>query len=112
MWAGVEYYSKEYLLGRQPSIPLKEFLYWEKRARSEIGRDHVGLEEVPGYLKDCVCEVAEYLHMRKVSNLDSVESFSNDGFSVKQTNENHVRAIIQRHLSGTELHNAFIFSGV
>jgi len=114
MWVDVKWYKNKYLLGRQPTLPLLEFAYWENQARSEININNVDIKmrNAPDYLKKCVCEVAEYLYHRKVNNLDNVTGFSNDGYSVSQNSKDKTREIIVRHLSGTELHNSFIFSGV
>jgi len=121
MWANVEYYTEEYLLGRSPTIPPQEYAYWEKQARSAINRNHIEIEEVPDALKECVCEVAEYLFTRDQANSpDTIKSFSNDGYSESYADQSmtaaeeqvDIREIITRHLSGTDLHNDFIFAGV
>jgi len=121
MWVDAEYYETEYLLGRQPAIPLSEFVYWEQAARVEINRNKVEIVEAPDELKQCVCEVAEALHEQsKASSLDRVKSFSNDGYSVAYAADSKtpddlartIRAIVAKHLAGTELHNQFVFAGV
>jgi len=120
-WVDYEFYLAEYRQNAQPVIPEAEFLYLEKQARSNVNKKHVALEEVPDYLKECVCEVAEYLYRRNEANsADAIKSYSNDGYSETYVDQKktpseeraEIREIIFRHLSGTELHNSFVFAGV
>ena len=65
MYADYEYYEKEYLLGKEPVIAEGNYLYYEKQARAEVDKITFnrcrGLDEIPEEVKDCVCDVAEYL---------------------------------------------------
>ena len=119
-WVDWQFYKTEYRMNMNTAIPESDFPFWEKQARSKINRIHIELVDVPEYLKECTCEVAEYLYQRnEANNPDNIKSFSNDGYSetyVDQSKtqlEEHIgnREIITRHLSGTELHNDFIFTG-
>ena len=121
MWVDFQYYNEAYLLGRSPTIPESEFLYWEKQAQSKINRNNAEIEDAPGPLKECVCEVAEYIYSRAQANSpETVKSFSNDGYSESYADQSKTTVeeqadiweIIARHLSGTELHNDFVFSGI
>jgi len=121
MWANVEYYTEEYLFGRSPTIPEADFPYWEKQARSRINRNNVEIEDVPICLKECVCEVAEALCQDDTApKPGDIKSESNAGYSytlqdrgMSQADfESQIQAIIVKHLSGTALHNSFVFKGV
>jgi len=112
MWVDYNWYKTEYLLGRQPTLPELGYEFWEKKARQAINPKSIVLEFIPDYLKECTCELAEHLFYRAVNNLDSITSFSNDGYSETRQNKDRTRDIISYHLSDTELHNCFVFVGV
>ena len=38
MYADYEYYEKEYLLGKEPVIVERDYLYYEKQARAEVDK--------------------------------------------------------------------------
>ena len=85
-YADYEYYVESYLLGRQPDIPESTFRYYEKQAEKEIDRvtfDRAKRMETPKEVKDCVCDVAEYLcKYDRYSGSDApgpLASFGNDG---------------------------------
>lgn len=67
MYADYEYYVSEYLLGRTPAVPEKEFSYWEKQARAIIDQhtfNRIKTDEtlISEPVKDCVCAVADHLY--------------------------------------------------
>lgn len=120
MWIDWNYYIANYRQGMKPVIPETEFKFWEKQARQQINRKNIELETIPENLKDCTCEVAEYLYESEKANSDTLKSFSNDGYSESYADRSvssskmaaDIRAIISNWLSNTELHNDFIFTGV
>jgi len=121
MWVDFEWYEEHYLLGRQPKVPPADFSYWERQARYTINRKKVDIVTAPDCLKECTCEVAEYLYDQSEANKPgAIKSFSNDGYSetyvdrIKTAKEQFtdIREIIVRHLSDTALHNDFVYSGV
>lgn len=87
MYADYEYYEKKYLLGKEPVIVECDYLYYEKQARAEVDKITFnrcrGLDEIPEEVKDCVCDVAEYLcKYDRYSGSDApgpLASFGNDG---------------------------------
>jgi len=108
-WVGWEYYNEHYRMNSDPVIPESEFLFWEKRSRNIVNINHVELDPVPEMMKECICEVAEYLYKHKDG---IVKSYSNDGKSATMDELFGLREIIWRHIGYTELHNDFIFTGV
>ena len=121
MWVDVEYYANGYLLGRSPLIPLPEFTFWERQAYVAINVNKVEIEDVPEALKQCACEVAELLYTQdKATGIDRVKTFSNDGYSISYASDGKspaemaktIRGIVSMHLSGTDLHNDFVYAGV
>ena len=120
MWATLDFYHNEYLLGDSPLIPNAAFPRWEQSARVTINRRRIELEEIPDYLKQCTCEVAEALFTQsQAPKAGELKSESNAGYSwtatpgqeTREFNSN-IRGIIIKHLAGTELHNYFVCSGV
>jgi len=134
MVVGEDYYKNEYLLGRAPVIPEGLFAFWEREAIVEIDHRRVlsGIDDAPDYLKNCVCEVAEFLYSRDKATRATdgeqqgpVSSFSNDGYSVHYVDVDKtlreltpfgvseaIRSIVAKWLFGTEYHNAIVFRGV
>jgi len=134
MIVGEGYYTAEYLLGRAPVIPGGQFAYWEREALAEIDhrRGLTNIDDAPDYLKNCVCEVAEFLCSRDkaIRTTDGeqqgpVSSFSNDGYSVHYVDVNKslreltpfgvsdaIKKIVTKWVSGTEYHNSVVFRGV
>lgn len=85
-YADNDFYLKEYLLGRPPTLIEEEAPFWLRQASEEIRLrtfDRVeGLEEVPERVKMCCCEVAEKLYRfesAKGENGMILQSFGNDG---------------------------------
>lgn len=81
-----DFYEKEYLLGRQPSIPETELEFWLTMATAEIKKrtfDRVDtLTEIPKEVQMCCCEVSEKLYRfeaAKDSNGMVLQSYGNDG---------------------------------
>jgi hypothetical protein len=120
-WVNWTFYKEEYRMNTDPAIPESGFAFWEKQARRKINRKHIVLDPVPEIMKECVCEVAEHLYKcDKANDPNAIKSYSNDGYSETyvtqcksaKDEEIELREIITRHLSGTELHNDFLYSGV
>lgn len=120
IYADADFYQNEYLLGRVEVIPLSEFLFWARKASDRINWRKIELLEIPEALKLCTCEVAEAFYVDSEKEFmgmepsQSVGAYSKGAVSVKQEQadfNSHVDEIIRRHLSGTELHNAFVFRG-
>ena len=93
-YADYEYYMNGYLLGKSPAVPEAVFLYWEKQAERELDRytfqrlvSHP--ERQTDAVKDCVCELAEFLYQADSVSQQALEqgaagplaSYSNDGES-------------------------------
>jgi hypothetical protein len=122
MWVDAFFYENSYLLGRSPVIPLTEFPFWAKQAHQTVNWRRVEFDEtaIPDYLRDCICEAAELLYQAgqapKPGQVIAETNFSTSwkaaeakqGYDVSA----EVRRVIYKHLSGTELHNLFIYSGV
>lgn len=94
MYADYQYYITQYLLGREPTLPEEEFLFWEKQAAKEIdkytmGRIHALKDGVPDEAKECTCEIAELLYTANLLSEEATKqgaagplaSYSNDGES-------------------------------
>jgi len=120
MWATLDFYHNEYLLGDSPLIPDTSFPRWEQSARKRIDRRNV-VDEPTEELRQCVCAVSEALFTQAQSeSLSAVSGFSNDGYSntffdqrkEKKDFDKRVNAIIANHLDGTEWWNALVFQGV
>lgn len=128
MYTNYEYYISEYLLGRTPAVPEKEFPYWEKQARAAVDqwtfnrvkKDNSLISEP---VKDCVCAIAEQLYKtdKIKQNGDApglLTSYSNDGesatYDVSQSiyteegSKKKVRNLIYQYLGDTGL----LYTGV
>jgi len=121
IWVDYEYYTESYRMGAPPVIPEEMFLFIAKRAQAEINAKNIVLEDIPDFLKDCVCEVAELLHNQDVLNdAENVRSYSNDGYSesyggttmTQADKDKGIRDIVQKHLAFTWLHSDFVYRGV
>lgn len=127
MYADYQYYTNDYLLGRDPAISSEnDFKFFERSAEKEINNRTYGrivsdplliTEDV----KNCVCAVAEFLY--KCSDLDDknyqngggqLVSYSNDGdsgsydnsrsdYTDGQSRKKKVSSIVSFYLSGTGL---------
>ena len=119
-WVNWDFYKETYRMNTAAVIPETVFPLWEKKARQKINHRHIEFETVPEVIKECVCEVAEYLYNRdKANDPSAIKSYSNDGYSEtyvdprKSVKEEliEIREIIHTHLSDTDYHNDFIYSG-
>lgn len=130
MYTDYSYYINDYLLGKSPAVPEKEYLYWEKKAREEIDRytfDRIPkLAAVPDKVKECTCAIAELLYKAdQLSEQASVNgaigvmtSYSNDGesasFDTSQSiytesgKKAEIKRLIYLHLGNTGL----LYAGV
>ena len=106
MYADYEYYASEYLLGRTPAVPEKEFSYWEKQARAIIDQhtfNRIKTDEtlISEPVKDCVCAVADHLYKADQLNQGGqapgvMASYSNDGESATYNVSGSVLSITVR----------------
>lgn len=115
------YYTSTYRAGTTAAISATEFPFYEKQAEREVDRQTFGrllaailLDPVAATttIKDCICEVSEYLYKyEKVNAKDGIQtSFSNDGqsgsFDVSMYTEANkpvkIRKIVKSYLGGTE----------
>lgn len=97
-WVDLEYYKEKYLFGDAPLIPDKSFPRWINEAEIFINWRKVTVENPTDKLKNCVCEVAEYLYKNK------------DNPNV--VTEADIYPIKSKHLSMTEYHGDFIYRGI
>lgn len=94
MYVDYAYYTSEYLLGREPAVPEKEFPFWEKQAREVIdmytfGRLTVDSSLISDKVKDCACAITELLYKANSVSEQALKegapgplaSYSNDGES-------------------------------
>ena len=121
------YYQASYRAGTTPLISDSEFAFYERPAEREVDR-HTGGQisaavlldpayEASDTIKDCICEVAEYLCKRdqayRADQGGVITSYSNDGQSASFDNSGltdtaapaKIRSIIKSYLSGTDLLN-------
>jgi len=128
-FADIEFYTEDYLKGRQQTIPTEEFDYWAEKSSNRIDRKNSideelieGLDErTLNQLKMATCEIADiYFKDMQTRSLDARKSVSNQGYSVsfvdqiqsmEQIEANIKRVIISR-LSATQLHDFIVFGGV
>ena len=128
MYATYDYYVEAYLSGKDASVPEKEFPFWEKQAEKEL--DHVTFDRIKNNqdlitddVKDCVCELTEYLYQQdqysqassEDGNAGQLASYSNDGESASydlaslkdlysaSAKGSKIQGIINKHLSRTGL---------
>jgi len=124
MWVDNTKYKEKYLLGRKPIIPETEFSFWSRKAETEVNWRKIELDDIPEFLVNCICEVAELLYIQwLVGGAETggqvVKSFSNDGYSEtygstalsKSAMSKAISDIIINNISNTSLHNQFVFRG-
>lgn len=92
-YANFNYYTTEYLCGKDATLSESDFPYYEKQARYEVdAMTHNSiryLTNVPAEVKECVCAIAEHLYKVETLTNASVNSglagvltsYSNDGES-------------------------------
>lgn len=122
VFADVDFYTNEYLLGRAEIIPLAEFLFWARRASERINRNKIELVNIPDELRHCTCEVAEAFFVDSEKQFmamtpsQSVGAYSKGAIGNLQQDrssfESGVSDIIRHWLSGSELHNTFVYRGI
>lgn len=124
MYVNYGYYESKYLLGREPTVPEDDFMFWEKQTERVLNQYTFGrLTADTGLLtdevKDCACELAELLYQADRSAQQAavqggvLQSYSNDGesgtFDLSQSTfteggkAKKIREIIHRHLGNTGL---------
>lgn len=124
MYVNYGYYESKYLLGREPTVPEDDFMFWEKQTERVLnqhtfGRLTVDTELLTDEVKDCACELAELLYQADKSAQQAaaqggvLQSYSNDGesgtFDLSQstfTEEGKAKKIgeiVHRYLGNTGL---------
>lgn len=124
VYADAAYYEEEYLLGRAATIPIREFPFWERKARERMNWRKLEVNPVPDYLANCVCELAELLYSQSQATSSGAGSPAKASESVGAYSVSYrdntlksdefstaVRDIIGNWLAGTSLHNQFIYRG-
>jgi len=82
VYADEQYYTEKFLLGRKPRLPLLEFEFWERQARSFIDQytfdriDEEALSLHGAGIADCACALAEYLYLNEGNENKASESIS------------------------------------
>lgn len=92
MYVNYGYYESKYLLGREPTVPEDDFLFWEKQTERVLnqytfGRLNADTGLLSDEVKDCACELTELLYQADKSTQQVIaqggvlQSYSNDGES-------------------------------
>ena len=103
LYADPIYYKNHYHFGGNTIIPTKNFKFWSRRARNiidELTFNRIDSCDIPEQVKQCTCELAEYLYMNEGNENKSSESIA--GRSVTY-NKNTVYNIVRRNLFITGL---------
>lgn len=132
MYADYPYYAANYLMDcKEPVVVDGAFAYWEKQAAAEIdrytfGRLNADLSLVSDKVKDCACELAEFLYQADSVSRQALErggagllsSYSNDGDSgtfdlshspyTVEGKAMKIREIIYKYLA----HTGLLYTGV
>ncbi len=124
MYVNYGYYESKYLLGREPTVPEDDFMFWEKQTERVLnqyifGRLTADTELLTDEVKDCACELAELLYQADRSAQQAavqggvLQSYSNDGesgtFDLSQSTfteegkAKKISEIIHRYLGNTGL---------
>lgn len=124
MYVNYGYYESKYLLGREPTVPEDDFMFWEKQTERVLnqhtfGRLTTDTELLTDEVKDCACELAELLYQADKSAQQAavqggvLQSYSNDGesgtFDLSQSTftekgkAKKISEIIHRYLGNTGL---------
>ena len=108
------YYNDEFRAGFTAAIDTAEFSFYEKKAEKELGRQTFGrlsAATVTDDIKDCICEIAEYLRKHETATASGAiqTSWNNDGqsgsidASALLDKSGSIRSIVKSYLSGSEL---------
>lgn len=124
MYVNYGYYESKYLLGREPTVPEDDFMFWEKQTERVLNQHTFNrLTADTGLLtdevKDCACELTELLYQADKSVQQAalqggvLQSYSNDGesgtFDLSQSTfteegkAKKISEIIHRYLGNTGL---------
>ncbi len=124
MYVNYGYYESKYLLGREPTVPEDDFMFWEKQTERVLnqhtfGRLTADMGLLTDEVKDCACELAELLYQADKSAQQAaaqggvLQSYSNDGesgtFDLSQSTfteegkTKKISEIIHRYLGNTGL---------
>ena len=117
MYVNYGYYESKYLLGREPTVPEDDFMFWEKQTERVLNQYTFG--RLTAEVKDCACELAELLYQADRSAQQAavqggvLQSYSNDGesgtFDLSQSTfteegkAKKISEIIHRYLGNTGL---------
>lgn len=124
MYVNYGYYESKYLLGREPTVPEDDFMFWEKQTERVLNQHtfdrltaDMGL--LTDEVKDCACELTELLYQADKSAQQAaaqggvLQSYSNDGesgtFDLSQSTfteegkAKKISEIIHRYLGNTGL---------
>jgi hypothetical protein len=103
VYADQIFYADEYLVGRVHILPSDDFAFFEKKARVYIDKytlNRIDPANIPAEVRQCVCELAEYLYMNEGSENKQSESVSGMSANYIQGVELN---IIRRYLDNTGL---------
>lgn len=89
MYVNYGYYESKYLLGREPTVPEDDFLFWEKQTERVLNQytfDRMNADTglLSDEVKDCACELTELLYQADKSTQQVIaqggvlQSYSND----------------------------------
>ena len=87
IYADVEFYMTDFLLGREPAININEFMFWANKASRTIDLHTFSrlttIDEIPEAVKHCCCAIAE-IQFTQAESLkpDNVTSESVGAYSV------------------------------
>lgn len=106
-YATIDFYLGNYLLGRKPVLPLPEFSYWENKARRYIDdytfkriTQDVLDGEFGEVIRECACELSEYLYVNEGREGKQSESISGRSVTYTIGTEYHV---CRKYLGNTGL---------
>lgn len=113
-----QFYTEQYLGGKEPNVPSSDISFWIRRATSEIRYYTFNrideMDALPEDVQMCCCEVMEKLYKSNLAQDSSgrvLKQYSNDGDSGTYVSEDlsesavkkSVRNIIRRWLAHTDL---------
>ena len=119
MYAEYDYYLNSYLMNAPPVVPEELYFYWEKKACREVDnwtfkRLHGHREFVTDDVKNCVCELAEFMYqahsiLEQAAKNNGAGSFDISESPYTETGQKKkIREIIRSNLADTGL----LFTGV
>lgn len=112
------YYFGTYRAGSTAAIGATDFVFHEKKAERELGRQTFGrlsTATITDEIRDCICEIAEYLYQCEQAYSSAhggvLTSYSNDGDSgsidksmfAEENRQKKIRSIVKSYLAGSDL---------